>query len=310
MPRRRAPCAPGRGRPEMTDPLRQSVFVSARDLAAELAGPRPPVLLDLRFRTEDHDRRHSYLAGHIPGAVYVDLQRELAGEPGGFRGYRPLPRIADLQRAARLWGLSDGSEVVVYDDDTGLQAGRAWWVLRWGGMKSVRLLDGGYDAWLRAGLPVTQEVPAPVPGNVTLTPGNLPQFGAERAPWYVRNGVLLDSRGPDNYRGGPTAPGEPRRGHIPGAASAPTYENLDAQGMLRPAAELQARFEALGAAGSQPVGVYCGGGVSAAHQIAVLASLRLPAALFPGSWSAWQSDPLRPVARGPRPWGGSEGEPE
>lgn len=296
-----------------TDARRNSVFVSARDLARECAGDKPPVLLDIRFRTDEHDRHFAYLAGHLPGAIYVDLQRELAGMPGGTRGNRPLPEIADVQAAARRWGLRNDSTVVVYDDDTGLQAGRAWWVLKWGGMTSVRLLDGGFDAWVDAGLPVSTEIPEPVPGDVELTSGHMPAFGADEVQDYIRSGILLDSRGNENYRGGPTGQGEIRRGHIPGALNAPTPENLTQAGLLRPAEELWSRFSGFGATGDLPVGVYCGGGVSAAHQIAVLTSLGIPASLFPGSWSAWAADPLRPVARGVRPWGGEApafGEPE
>jgi thiosulfate/3-mercaptopyruvate sulfurtransferase len=288
----------------MNEDRRDSVFVSVRDLAAECAGGRPPVLLDIRFRTDEHDRHFAYLAGHIPGAIYVDLQRELAGTPGGIRGNRPLPEIAALQAAARRWGLRNDSRVVVYDDDTGLQAGRAWWVLKWGGMAAVRMLDGGFDAWMDAGMPASSDIPEPAPGNVDLTAGHMPSFGADEVQSYIRSGLLLDSRGNENYRGGPTGPGEVRRGHIPGALNAPTPENLTQAGLLRPAGELWRRFSDFGATGELPIGVYCGGGVSAAHQIAVLTSLGISASLFPGSWSAWAADPLRPVARGVRPWGG------
>lgn len=284
--------------------MRDSVFVSPAALAAECAGSNPPVLLDIRFRHAQHDRRFAYLEAHLPGAVYVDLQQELAGTPGGIRGNRPLPEIADLQAAARRWGLRQDSRVVVYDDHSGLQAGRAWWVLRWAGMGTVRMLDGGIDAWLAAGLPVTAELPAPVPGDVTLTPGHMPVFGPDDIDGFLRAGVLLDSRGNENYRGGPTAAGEARRGHIPGAVNAPTPENLMQSGLLRPEAELRHRFDSFGATGTTPIGVYCGGGVSAAHQIAVLTSLGIAAALYPGSWSAWSADPTRPVARGIQPWGG------
>ena len=297
----------------MKDDRRDSVFVSVRDLARECAGDKPPVLLDIRFRTDEHDRHFSYLAGHIPGAIYVDLQRELAGTPGGIRGNRPLPEIADLQAAARRWGLRNDSRVVVYDDDTGLQAGRAWWVLKWSGLACVRLLDGGFDAWMDAGMPVSVDIPEPSPGNVVLTAGHMPCFGVDEVPAYIRSGLLLDSRGNENYRGGPTGPREVRRGHIPGALNAPTPENLTPAGLLRPADELWRRFTGFGATGEVPIGVYCGGGVSAAHQIAVLTSLGISASLFPGSWSAWAADTLRPVARGVRPWGGeasSFGEPK
>ena len=285
------------------DAARRAVFVDADAVHKMLQQGRPPILLDIRFRHGQHDRRFAYLDGHIPGAIYVDLQHDLAGEPGGTRGNRPLPTLEALQRGARAWGLRQDSEVVVYDDDHGLQAGRAWWTLRWGGVQSVRLLDGGLDAWVRAGLPLSTEIPTPVPGDIVLGGGGLPLISADEAVAMVSSSALLDSRGTVNYRGRVTPPGEPGSGHIPGAINLPTPENLDDLGMLRDADALRQRFNAVGVDGSKLVGVYCGGGVSAAHQIAVLATLGIAGALYPGSWSAWSADPARPVVRGPEPWG-------
>ncbi|MBS7696702.1 MULTISPECIES: sulfurtransferase [unclassified Chelatococcus] len=289
----------------MTDSeLRSAVFISADELHAKIAAGTPPVLLDIRFRHAQHDRRFAYEEGHIPGAIYVDLQHELAGEPGGTRGNRPLPELADLQKRVTAWGIHADSEVVVYDDHTCLQAGRGWWTLKWGGLPAVRLLDGGLDAWIAAGYIVTKETPtSPAPGTARLTGGGLPTITADEAAQMAIEAILLDSRGTENYRGGPTPPGQPPRGHIPGAINAPTPDNLDARGLTLPTAALRQRFAAFGVDGSRPLGVYCGGGVSAAHQIAVLTSIGIRAALFPGSWSAWSGDPDRPVARGELPWG-------
>lgn len=294
----------------MTDQeLRDTVFITAEALHARIAAGRAPVLLDIRFRHGQHDRRFAYEEAHIPGAIYVDLQHDLAGEPGGTRGNRPLPKLEDLQRKVTAWGIDDDSDIVVYDDDHCLQAGRGWWTLRWGGLRSVRLLDGGLHAWIEAGYPVTAEEPQVAPGHARLTGEGLPRIDADEAAAMAHSTILLDSRGTVNYRGRPTPPGEPASGHIPGAVNAPTPENLDATGRHLPPQALRARFAGFGVDGSRPIGVYCGGGVSAAHQIAVLASLGIAASLFPGSWSAWSGDPERPVARGPRPWGEDEQAP-
>lgn len=283
--------------------LRRSVFIPAAELHRRLQQTPPPVLLDIRFRHGQHDRKFAYLQGHIPGAVYVDLQNDLAGRPGGTRGNRPMPPLEQIQRKAEDWGLHPESEMSVYDDDHLLQAGRGWWILRWAGVASVRLLDGGLDAWTAAGFPTVAAVPRPARGNIRLPGGQMPQMDADTAARMAKQAILLDSRGPVNYRGGPTAAGEPARGHIPGAVNMPTPDNLDADGLTLPPEALRARFAACGVDGTRPVGVYCGGGVSAAHQTAVLASIGIPATLFVGSWSAWSGDPARPVARGPHPWG-------
>ncbi|WP_103382031.1 rhodanese-like domain-containing protein [Pseudonocardia dioxanivorans] len=280
---------------------RLDVLVDAAALAAELAGPRPPVLLDVRWALGDPHGREHHRDGHLPGAVYVDLDTELAAPVGDpLAGRHPLPDIADLQDAARRWGVSTGRPVVAYDATGGLAAGRAWWLLRWAGLTDVRLLDGGLGAWVAAGLPVeTGAVPEPGTGDVELSPGHLPVLDADGAADLARSGLLLDARAAERYRG-ETEPIDLRAGHVPGAVSAPTGDNLAPDGRFRPAAELRARVAELG---EGPVGVYCGSGVTAAHEIAALAAAGIPAALFPGSWSAWSSDPARPVAVGPDPDG-------
>jgi thiosulfate/3-mercaptopyruvate sulfurtransferase len=190
---------------------------------------------------------------------------------------------------------------VVYDDNRNLHAGRAWWVLRWAGVAGTRLLDGGLDAWIAAGLSTTTDIVLPAPGDITLDGGHLPVLDADAAAALADTAILIDARNTDAYLGGPVRPGEAPSGHIPGALSAPTTENLAANGTLAAAEALRKRFAALGIDGTGPVGVYCGGGVAASHEIAALASIGITAALFPGSWSAWSSDPSRPVATGPRP---------
>ena len=258
--------------------------------------PADAVLLDVRWRLGRTDGREQYLAGHLPGAVFVDLEAELAAPPSPATGRHPLPSLQALQAAARRWGLSNDSRVVVYDDTGGLAAARAWWLLRWGGLTDVAVLDGGLQAWTGelAGGDVRPE-----PGDVTLTGGGMPVLTADEAAALAQgDGVLLDARAGERYRG-EVEPVDPRAGHVPGAVSAPTADNLDAEGRFRTAAVLSERFAALGVRPGTTVGVYCGSGVTAAHEVAALAEAGIEAALWPGSWSQWSSDPTRPVATGP-----------
>jgi thiosulfate/3-mercaptopyruvate sulfurtransferase len=276
------------------------VLVDADGLAEELAGSQPPVLLDVRWALGDPHGREHHREGHVPGAVYVDLDTELAAHPADpTQGRHPLPAVEDLQAAARRWGISAGRPVVAYDATGGLAAARAWWLLRWAGLTDVRLLDGGLAAWTAAGRPIeTGPGPDPEPGDVELSGGHLPVLDADGAAALARTGLLLDARAAERYRG-EVEPIDPRAGHIPGAVSAPTGDNLAADGRFRRPDELGARFAELGVSGE--VGVYCGSGVTAAHEIAALAAIGVDAALYPGSWSAWSSDPDRPVATGPEP---------
>ncbi|AXT86932.1 sulfurtransferase [Aeromicrobium sp. A1-2] len=263
--------------------------------ADELASTTGRVaLIDVRWKLGGPPGREEYLAGHIPGAVFVGLEAELAshGEPG--IGRHPLPRVEDLQDAARRWGVNSGDTVVAYDDSGNLAAARAWWLLRWAGLADVRLLDGGLAAWTAAGGALATDDVAPDRGNVTLAAGTLPTIDADEAAGFV--GVLLDARAGERYRG-ETEPIDPKAGHIPGAVSAPTTDNLDARGQFRPAAELRERFEALGVRDGSEVATYCGSGVTAAHQVAALAIAGFEAALYPGSWSQWSTQD-RPVATG------------
>ncbi|WP_431285728.1 sulfurtransferase [Humitalea sp. 24SJ18S-53] len=272
----------------MPHDTRTQVFIEAADLAALLASDTPPVLLDVRVPGEEGDGRADYRAGHIAGAVFVDLATELADEPAGPVGRRPLPAAKTLQRDARRWGISKNQPVVVYDDSRGQRAGRAWWVLRWGGVADVRVLSGGLTAWIAAGGATTTAIPLPDPGDVVITPGHLPVVTAEAAQAHARDGTLLDARGAKHYAAG----------HIPGAISAPTSANLGADGRFADPETLRARFAELGVDGTRSIAVSCGGGVSAAHQIAALASIGITAALFPASWSGWSADPSRPIATG------------
>lgn len=274
-----------------------SAIVSTAGLAGELTAPRPPVLLDVRWNLGGPPGRAEYEAGHLPGAVFIDLETELAGPVGQGTGRHPLPGPDVLGAALRRAGVCAERPVVVYDGGPGWAAARAWWLLRWAGHPSVRVLDGGFAAWTGA---VTTREPEPAAGDFVPAAGALPVLTADGAAALARRGVLLDARAGERYRG-ETEPIDPVGGHIPGAVCAPTTENVTEAATLRPAPELAARFAALGVTGETEAGVYCGSGVSAAHQVLALAVAGIDAALYPGSWSAWVSDPARPVATGPEP---------
>lgn len=272
------------------DPL-----VTVDALTAELAAD-PPVLLDVRWRLNGPPAFQDYLAGHLPGAVFADLDRDLAGPPGD-RGRHPLPDPAALQETLRRWGVRQGGRVVAYDDADSTIAGRAWWLLRWAGVADIRILDGGLRAWLADEQPLSDVVPEPPAGDVVVRPGQMPVVDAEEVAALVRDGVLLDGRAEPRYRG-EVEPMDKVAGHIPGAVSAPVTGNTDAEGRFLGRESLRARFAGLGADGSQPIGVYCGSGVTASQEVLALELAGVPAALYPGSWSEWISDGQRPVATG------------
>ncbi len=276
------------------------VLIDPKTLHDLLARPDAPAVLDVRWALGDPHGREHYWAGHIPGAVYTDLDGELAGPPGPAAGRHPLPQLADLERSARAWGLRSGQPVVVYDDNGGLAAARAWWLLRWAGVADVLILDGALAGWRRAGFALETGECVPEPGDVTLAGGQLPVVSADEAAAIARDGVLLDARAAERYRG-ESEPVDPRAGHIPGAISAPASENLAADGTFGPAGQLRLRYAALGAAAGRPVAVYCGSGVTAAHDVAALQLAGIKAALYPGSWSQWSADAQRQAATGPAP---------
>ncbi|MFE7778769.1 sulfurtransferase [Streptomyces sp. NPDC057445] len=272
-------------------------IITATELMSESAGARPPVLLDVRWQLGGPPGRPAYGSGHLPGAVYVDLDTELAGPPGAG-GRHPLPDVTAFGAVMRRAGVSGSTPVVVYDGGQGWAAARAWWLLRWTGHRNVRVLDGGLAGWEG---PLTTEVPAPEPGDFTPVPGALPLLDADGAAALARAGLLLDARAAERYRGD-VEPIDPVAGHVPGAVSAPTTENVDADtSTFRSAEELSERFKKLGALDAAEVGVYCGSGVSAAHEVLALEIAGIPAALYAGSWSEWSADGTRPVATGPDP---------
>lgn len=285
---------------------REHVLVDVAHVAADLQlgstpdpAAGPPLLLDVRWALGMTDGHAQYLVGHLPGAVYVDLETELAAPPSPAEGRHPLPSASSFQEAARRWGVTSGSRVVVYDAAGGTSAARAWWLLRYFGVPDVRILDGGLQAWARAGLPVEVGEVAHARGDVVVRPGHLPVLDADDAAELAEEGILLDARAGERYRG-EAEPVDPRAGHVPGAISAPTTGNLGEDGCFLDDAALLERFAGLGV-DTQPVGVYCGSGVTASHEVAALAAVGISAALFPGSWSQWSNDPSRPAATGARP---------
>lgn len=253
-----------------------------------------PTVLDVRWRLGGAPGLGSYLEGHLPGAVFIDLDGELSARPGQG-GRHPLPETAGFQAVMRRAGVRNGHPVVVYDDGDEMPAARAWWVLRYFGHPAVRVLDGGFRAWASAGQPVTPDAGEPAAGDFTAEPGHMPLLDAKSAAAIARSGVLLDARAAERYRG-ETEPVDPVGGHIPGARNLPTSGDVQPDGRFKDTVSLRERFAELC---GKDVGVYCGSGVSAAREVLALHLAGIPAALYVGSWSHWITDPSRPVATGP-----------
>ena len=277
--------------------LRRSVLVDAAELRTLLAQDTRLVLLDVRWSLADPDGHRAYSLGHLPGALFVDLDHDLSAPASAKDGRHPLPDLTDLQAAARRWGIDDGDPVVVYDDSGGTSAARAWWLLRWGGLTDVRILDGGLQAWIADGGLLEDGDVQVAPGTVELTPGHMPVAEADEVAGFPSHGVLIDARAGERYAG-ETEPIDARAGHVPGAVSAPTTDNLREDKRFRSDSELAGRFAAVGVTQESEVAVYCGSGVTATHEIAALEAIGVHAALYPGSWSQWSADTARPVATG------------
>jgi thiosulfate/3-mercaptopyruvate sulfurtransferase len=279
-----------------------SALVQAADLLREVTGPRPPLLLDVRWSLQGPDRA-GYETGHLPGAVFCDLDADLAS-PAGEGGRHPLPTSEQLVQTLQRLGIDAGRDVVVYDGGNASPAARAWWCLRWAGHDRARVLDGGLLAWVAAGGELQSGDVAPTPSNaVRVRLGQLPTVSADDVA-QARAGVLVDVRTAARYRGD-VEPIDPVAGHIPGAVSCPVGAVMADDGRYLPPERLRSVLAPLlpasspsPAEGTPAVTAYCGSGVTAAQMVLALHEAGLEAALYPGSWSEWIRDPSRPVATG------------
>lgn len=277
-----------------------TTLVDAAVLTAHLHDPNW-LAVDVRHQLADPGwGEAAYAAGHIPGAFFLHCDRDLSGPPNGANGRHPLPDPERLATRLGGIGIRARTQVVVYDDGSGMIAGRLWWLLRWLGHERVAVLDGGLPGWLAAGGALTATLPSPQPAAFIAHPRDVMRVDAEHvmACLETPHMHLVDARGPDRFRG-ENETIDPVGGHIPGAVNRCFRDNLQPDGRFKPAAELRAEWLAL-LAGAPPAAVVhqCGSGVSAclnmvAMEIAGLSGSRL----YPGSWSEWCADPGRPVAR-------------
>jgi thiosulfate/3-mercaptopyruvate sulfurtransferase len=276
-------------------------LIAVEHLRALLDARTAVAVLDVRW-TLAGPEREAYAAGHVPGAHFVSVDEDLSA-PHGHRsvhGRHPLPDAGSFQEVMRRCGIHDEHPVVVYDAQGGTSAARAWWLLRYFGHDDVRVLDGGYPAWVAAGAPVSTETPPPGRGTFTARPGGMPLLDADSAAALAGSGLLVDARAPERYAG-ESEPVDPVAGHIPGAVNVPTTEHVGDDGRMLPHDQLLTRFEKAGYAGGA-IGAYCGSGVTASHTVLALEVAGVHgAALYADSWSGWITDRHRPVATGPDP---------
>lgn len=267
------------------------------DVLAELisAASPLPTILDIRWQLATGADGDAYREGHIPGAVFIDLDRQLS-DPPSERGRHPLPDVDRFGAEMRKAGVSGARPVVVYDAATSMAAARGWWLLRYFGHPDVAVLDGGFAAWIAAGLPVETKAPSPEPGDFAARPGSMPVLTVDDVAAIAAEGVLIDARAPERFTGVEELV-DPVGGHIPGARSRPTSANLDSTGRFLSPATLRQEFQRAGVDEDVAIAAYCGSGVTAAHEVLALELAGFRAALYPGSWSEWVADPGRPVAR-------------
>jgi thiosulfate/3-mercaptopyruvate sulfurtransferase len=275
-------------------------LVSPEQLLAAFAAGQEPVVIDCSFDLTDAEAgERAFVAGHLPGAIYANLDRDLAGPKTGRNGRHPLPARADWAATLARLGVTPARAVVVYDAQGGMYAARAWWMLLWAGHRATSVLDGGLGAWKAAGGPLEagEVTPVAAPQAYPLGTSLVRSVDADALHKSLGRVTLLDARAGERYRG-EVEPLDARAGHIPGARSRFFKDNLDAHGRFKPAAELRAAFAAFGAPPEQVVH-QCGSGVTACHNLLAMEAAGLPgSALYPGSWSEWSSDPARPVAVG------------
>lgn len=279
-------------------------LITPQELRDKLNSDNPPKVLDVRWSLQQPDGRADYEAGHIPGAIYVSLDEELADTAKPGLGRHPLPSpetVDDLLQRIGVEGSND--EVVVYDDWNRSASSRAWWILNASGMEHVYILNGGYSAWVDEDGEVDTAVPEGEVQDQTFVVPDLylsalrPVLDANEAANLARAGLLLDARDPARYAGEDNPEGE-KPGHIPGAASLAGTSLLDDRGFFRSPEELTEIFDTAGATPDHETGAYCGSGVTACVVVAAAHSIDRDIALFPGSWSQWSADPEAPTATG------------
>ncbi|SAL16582.1 sulfurtransferase (cyanide detoxification) [Caballeronia arvi] len=283
-----------------------TTLISATNLAERLAAaPGSILVFDCRFDLGAPDSGEAaYGQGHIPGAHYLHLDRDLSGAKTGTNGRHPLPERAALVAKLASFGLNEGQQVVAYDAHGGMYAARAWWLLRWLGHDSVALLDGGLQAWEAAGHALDTAVPPKTQGTFKVGAPLQVTIDAQAIERSIgtRDHLLIDARAADRYRG-ENETIDPVGGHIPGALNHFFKNNLTQEGRFKTAHELREAFGALvGTTPADRIVLQCGSGVTACHNVLAMEIAGLHgAALYPGSWSEWSADPGRPVATGPNP---------
>ena len=279
-----------------------TTLISATNLAERLAAaPGSILVFDCRFDlAAPESGEAAYAQGHIPGAHYLHLDRDLSGVKTGTNGRHPLPERTALVTKLASFGLNEGQQVVAYDAHGGMYAARLWWMLRWVGHGAVAVLDGGLPAWQAAGQPVVTDAPAPrARGSIASRPALVTTVDVNAILHNVEHGgkTIVDARAPDRFRG-ENETIDPVGGHIPGAQNRFFKDNLQPDGRFKTPEQLKAE---LGAAvgDARDAIMQCGSGVTACHNLLALEVAGMPgAALYPGSWSEWTADPQRAVATG------------
>jgi thiosulfate/3-mercaptopyruvate sulfurtransferase len=276
-----------------------TTLASVTDVAAHLDDPAW-IVFDCRHDLIDTEAgRRAYAQSHIPGARFVHLDEDLSGPKTSRNGRHPLPDPARFCARLAALGVNNDMQAVAYDASGGYYAARLWWMLRWVGHTRAAVLDGGWDAWLTAGLGVTAQSPAIKPGTFSGTARDDAADARSVANGLAQSRIgVIDARSADRFRG-ENETLDPVGGHIPGALNRFFKHNLDADGRFKPAAELRQEFSALlGTLPPAQVVHQCGSGVTACHNLLAMEIAGLNGSkLYPGSWSEWCSDPQRPVAR-------------
>ena len=277
-----------------------TTLISSDVLAEHLVDPSW-LIADCRYNLTDETwGRSQYETAHVPGAVFVDVAHDLAGQRTGTNGRHPLPAVEDMAATFGRLGIADDTQVVAYDQEAGAFASRFWWMLRYLGHDAVAVLDGGFAKWTREGRPVRGGVETRPPASFTQRLRKQMRVTVDETFAHLGDPsvVLIDARSPDRYAGNPD-PLDQVPGHIPGARNRFYRHNISDAGTMRPASELRADYEGV-LEGRPPsdVVMYCGSGVTACHNLLAMEHAGLPGAkLFAGSWSEWEADPKRPIAK-------------